>query len=359
MKSLSRFLFSALAGVLVVSACAQSTTLRVGDPAPGLEVAKWVKGDAVPSLDKGKIYVVEFWATWCGPCKVSIPHLTELHKKFGDKVTFIGVSSFENKWDGVEPFVKSEGDQMDYDVAMDKIDNPTDREGYMAKNWMEAAHQNGIPTAFVVDKEGKVAWIGHPMSLEDPLAKIVDGTWDRAAAAKEFDKAMAAQEAEANSPARKLAMAFSQAIRAKKWDEALADADKFGKLDKRYEPSVNFMKMTVYAQSGNGKKYDETAEMVMNGPAKNDPNTLNEIAWNIVDPKSKLNPKNFKLAEKAASKAVELSQRKVAALIDTLAWSEYGLGNKKKAVELETEALGKAEGDKSTYEDALKTFQAN
>ncbi len=268
-------MLSTLAGVLVVSAFGQSTTLRVGDPAPGLEVAKWVKGDEVPSLDKGKIYVVEFWATWCGPCKVSIPHLTELHKKFGDKVTFIGVSSFENNWDGVEPFVKSEGDQMDYDVAMDKIENPTDREGFMAKNWMEAAHQDGIPTAFVVDKEGKISWIGHPMSLEDPLTKIVDGTWDRAAAAKEFDaslaKAIAAQKAEENSPTHKIMVDYSAALKAKIWEQALDDANKLGQTDKRYLPSVDPLKLRVYLMAGNGKKFDETAEKIMSGPGKDIP----------------------------------------------------------------------------------------
>jgi thiol-disulfide isomerase/thioredoxin len=340
----------------VGSALAQSTTLKVGDSAPAIKVAKWVKGDAVPSLDKGKIYVVEFWATWCGPCKVSIPHLTELHKKFGDKATFIGVSSFENKWDGVEPFVKSEGDQMDYDVAMDKIDKPTDREGFMAKNWMDAAKQNGIPTAFVVDKEGKVAWIGHPMELEGPLTKIVDGTWDRKAAAQEFANSMNAQKAEANSPANKLSVAFGQALKAKKWDEAVADADKLAALDKKYENAANFWKMAVYAKSGDGKKFDAVAEKILSGPAKDDPNTLNSIAWSIVDPESKMSPRNLELAHSSASKAVELSQRKEAAFIDTLAWAEFAMGNKSKAAELEKEALSKVEGDKSGYEAALKKF---
>ena len=48
----------------------------------------------------------------------------------------------------------------------------------MAKNWMTAAGQEGIPTAFIVNKEGKIAWIGHPMEMDKPLEKIVAGTWD-------------------------------------------------------------------------------------------------------------------------------------------------------------------------------------
>ena len=91
--------------------------LGVGNPAPALKVAKWAKGKPVAKFEPGKVYVVEFWATWCGPCKQSIPHLTELAKKFKDKVTFTGVSVWENQDNSksnayvakVEKFVKDMG----------------------------------------------------------------------------------------------------------------------------------------------------------------------------------------------------------------------------------------------------------
>ena len=68
----------------------------------------------------GKNYVVEFWATWCGPCKASIPHLTELQKK-NPSVTFIGVSVWEPDQDKVKPFVEEMGDKMAYRVAIDLV----------------------------------------------------------------------------------------------------------------------------------------------------------------------------------------------------------------------------------------------
>jgi thiol-disulfide isomerase/thioredoxin len=159
--------------------------LSVGDPAPKLQVKEFVKGEAVKSLEKDKIYVVEFWATWCGPCRVSIPHLTELQKKHKN-VVFIGVSVYERDPSKVKPFVEKMADQMDYRVAMDDAPEGKANNGKMAVNWMSAASQNGIPTAFIVNGEGKVAWIGHPSQMDAPLASIVAGKWDLAKAAADF-----------------------------------------------------------------------------------------------------------------------------------------------------------------------------
>jgi thiol-disulfide isomerase/thioredoxin len=151
---------------------AAAPTLKVGDPAPKLQTGKWVQGEPVKNFEKGKAYIVEFWATWCPPCRASIPHLNETYEKFKDKgLVVIGQDCWEKDESLVAPFVKKMGDKMTYRVALD--DKTSAKEGQMAKTWMEAAGRDGIPSAFLVDTKGVIAWIGHPMELKEEVIESV------------------------------------------------------------------------------------------------------------------------------------------------------------------------------------------
>jgi len=165
----------------------ETPAAEIGQKATSLEGLTMIKGEPFKFQD-GKFYVVEFWATWCPPCRRSIPHLTELQKAFKDKgVTFIGISN-EEDIEKVKAFVAEQGDKMDYRVAMDP-------ERKVSKGYMQAYQQRGIPTAFVVDSKGNVAWLGHPMELDDVLEQVVAGTFDPEAYAKAKAEREAAYEA--------------------------------------------------------------------------------------------------------------------------------------------------------------------
>jgi thiol-disulfide isomerase/thioredoxin len=178
MIRLSMLLAAALLLSLHHAAAAEAKPLRVGDPAPALAPGSWAQGEAVTSFAPGTAYVVEFWATWCGPCRATIPHLDQLHRAFKDKgLVVIGQNVWERDQAQVAPFIAKMGDKMTYRVALDTAD------GTMAKTWMEASGSQGIPTAFLVDRAGVVVWIDHPAKLNEAmLSSLLAGTFDPKAA---------------------------------------------------------------------------------------------------------------------------------------------------------------------------------
>ncbi|HEO71244.1 MAG TPA: redoxin domain-containing protein [Candidatus Hydrogenedentes bacterium] len=173
MKGRTMFLKSLISGiaVAVLLAGAGALAAELGDPAAPLAIKEWVKGTPV-SIEKGKVYGIEFWATWCGPCRTSIPHLTKVQKEYaGQGVTLIGITN-ETDSKKVRGFVEDMGDQMDYTVAIDDEDKSSNA-------YMKAYGARGIPHAFVVDKQGLICWEGHPMDgLEEILDKVLAGEFD-------------------------------------------------------------------------------------------------------------------------------------------------------------------------------------
>ncbi len=149
------------------------SSLDIGDVAPRFKTIAWIKGDTVQKFVKNHTYVLEYWATWCKPCKAAMPHLSVLARQYRDRVTVLGINSFEEPHttkQTVHAFVDSMGTKMDYAVAM--------QDKAMSAAWMNASAEQGIPKTFVVDDEGRIAWIGHPKDLGDVLDKIVNHTWD-------------------------------------------------------------------------------------------------------------------------------------------------------------------------------------
>ncbi len=215
----------ALVAVPGLLLAADPAPLTVGSPAPALKASRWLKGKPVSTFEKGKVYVVEFWATWCGPCRQTIPHLTAMAKKFEGKATFVGMSVWERGEDSVkleaavDAFVKEMGDKMAYNVARDTAD------GHMAKSWMQAANQNGIPAAFIIDPEGRIAWIGHPMAgLEKTLENVISGKHDLAAAKAEAEKE-AAKELRRNELIKTFGKDLNEASKAKDYAKLLSLTD--------------------------------------------------------------------------------------------------------------------------------------
>eukprot|EP01104_Vermistella_antarctica_P009436 TRINITY_DN2429_c0_g1_i2.p2 TRINITY_DN2429_c0_g1~~TRINITY_DN2429_c0_g1_i2.p2 ORF type:complete len:212 (-),score=69.90 TRINITY_DN2429_c0_g1_i2:75-710(-) len=135
--------------------------MKVGDKCPAIGGLEFVKGEEVVvggEEGSGRVLVVECWATWCPPCVKSIPHLTELQKKYEDRnVTFVGVSG--EKVEKIRAFVEKQGDSMDYRVACD-----SDQE--VQSKLQDPFDVSGIPHAFIIDTSNVVRYSGHPMQPE-------------------------------------------------------------------------------------------------------------------------------------------------------------------------------------------------
>nr|WP_261360614.1 redoxin domain-containing protein [Aeoliella straminimaris] len=176
--------------------------------APPIDIEHWVstgdgKFEAFNEFEPGKVYVVEFWATWCGPCIASMPHLAELQQHYADRgVTVVSVS--DEPLETVEKFLERDVMQSRQSAeAEGEEDAPktygeltsvycltTDPDSSVKNDYFRAAGQTGIPCAFIVGKDGVVEWIGHPMGMDEPLEQVVTDSWDREA----FGKAFRAQQ---------------------------------------------------------------------------------------------------------------------------------------------------------------------
>lgn len=322
-------------------------TLKVGSTAPALQVDKWLQGDPIPEFKKGHAYVVEFWATWCGPCIAAMPHMSKLAKQYKDaNIHFVGVNVWEQYNEGtmekVSKFVKDQGERLTYNVAYDG------EAGKMADAYMKASGQNGIPAAFLVDREGKIAWIGHPMMLDLPLDMMAKGTWDSVKgpeAIAKVDKAMEeiVEKAQGGD--------FEGALTA--FDALAKDFPIIG---------TNMQEMKLQLLLAGGKESDAYVLMQTMGDAaiaEKDVEKLNMIAWSIVDPNATLKERNLELATRMATKAVEFSEGKSADVLDTLARVHFTKGEVDKAIEVQTKAVDLAKGRmKAQLEKTLEEYKA-
>jgi thiol-disulfide isomerase/thioredoxin len=341
--------FTAAAPVILIEAAraqdapqtAPAVTLKIGDPAPALAPAKWIKGEPVAGFDKGKLYVVEFWATWCGPCKHSIPHLSQLQARYKD-ITFIGQDCWEPDASAIAPYVQQMGDTMNYRVAVD--DSP---QGKMGHTWLDAAGQDSLPAAFVVDQQTRIAWIGLPMELEPVIQALEAGNFD----AKKFADEAAQDQADMDK-----VQAIAQAHDP---DATLAAVEDFSKKHPNLAVELLEFKYIALIQ-----KKDIPAAMTVGSQMmdvyKNDAVSLNEIAWPMVDPDHPIDKPDLALAEKAATRAAELTKGQDTAVLDTLAHVYAAEGRLDKAIATDTEASKKTTDvdQLSTLAKSIESFKA-
>ncbi len=330
-------IFAAIAACLASSGVwADEAILNLGAAAPPLAVSGWVKGEKVERFEPGRTYVMEFWATWCVPCQKSIPHLTELAHRFKDKgVRFIGVNVREPDTTRVNPFVNNMGDKMDYSVALDDVPAKGEPDGgAMVKTWLIPAEEYRIPIAFVI-RDGKIAWIGHPLKLDEPLARIVAGDWDPADPAK---KRLAEKTKQ-----RKVSAVRQKVLKLYRAGDYEATVAVIAEATSRNPELVEEFAEYRFAALCNGGEIERGLKLgeTLLQARRDDPVFLNNISWDVIDPQleKKPDPRVARLALQAARRAVELSKGANAGFLDTLAEAFFATGDPEQAVATEEKAL--------------------
>ncbi len=141
---LRRFAVIIILTVITLSGCTDKRPPAGGTAAPTFTLQD-LNGKDVRLLDyKGKVIIIDFWATWCPPCRASIPGLEKIYKAYKDKgLVILAISLDQGEWDSVKSFV------TDYGITYTVLKGNEDiQDKYQVRT---------IPLLLVIDKEGRIA----------------------------------------------------------------------------------------------------------------------------------------------------------------------------------------------------------
>lgn len=184
MPSRSALVAAVLCGVLLTVAAfpppARAAGPLVGDVAPPLTVEHWLGGEPVERFEPGRIYVLDIWAPWCTPCIGGMPGLDSLQRHYASRGVVVlgltGKDDYGSSLENARRVLARLGPRVSYA-------NAWDRDGASYTTWMARERTSGWPWCWVVGRDGRIAWTGHPNGLEPVLERVVADTWNRDSAA--------------------------------------------------------------------------------------------------------------------------------------------------------------------------------
>lgn len=259
--------------------------LLVGDLVPDFAFSVFLEGDPLWALARGTIHVIEFWASWCGPCVQAMPDLTRL-QAMHPEIVVIGVVAME-KDDKARAFVEKKGAAIGYRIALQAATPEPTRQshgdsGMMTRDWLDASYSSGVPVTFLVDGSGRAAWIGHPRELEKRLDEMLAGRLDLDAAAEAYRREVAEKFIRERFNVGK---AFAAASKTKDNAEFFRVFDETVALHPQVEAKVGLMKLILLLREAEAGK-DATlayARRVSDRVARNDAQALLQIGVFLID----------------------------------------------------------------------------
>jgi peroxiredoxin len=284
--------------------------LGLGDGAPALDVADWVRGEGVSGFEPGRVYVLEFWSTGSRQSRAALSALSDLQDRFRDHgVTVAGIT--DEAPETVAGFLEADdgqgapwGERVRYALAADP-------DGSVHRAYLAASGAQ-VPVVFVIGRDGKIEWIGFLQYVDAVVEAVVDGRWRREEFAAVLD----------------LRRQMVWALRVGRVRQGLRTLDQLITMDLARSDRHRLRKFSVLLKTVDDPEAAYATGRELMRDKWDDANTLNEIAWYVVDEPG-IRTRDFAFAMEAAARANELTEGRNPAILDTVArvyWEQGEVG---------------------------------
>lgn len=314
---------------LPATAGAYSARLLPGSKAPRLPELTPVRGEAIKEIPAGVVTLVESWASWCPNCRERAFQVGDLERQHPGKVRELVIVSPDR-------FGSSEAATRELAKLASGADERGaigwDSKGDFRAQWLTPARRSTVPTTFIVNGEGVIAWIGHAADAAEVVAKLIAGDWVIEDSARDFVQRFRGGEWRDDASQR-----FNQTARFGRWDEMLRALDD---LD-LYDPGIAGGTAAGWVQRTLDDARQQAVKLALiteRAVWDQDPHLLNDLAWYLLianDPSKE----EVTAAQRMAQRASELSNHEDGLIEDTLALAQYLGGDRETAIATQERAI--------------------